>query len=244
MQKRPFFFHSLGFRCNPFKTLTDEEWVMIAILPSEVRKVLARGFIYLQLLGDQGCGKTTTLLKLADQARQRGKNVAYEWLAPGEHRFQTQLEGLDLFLLDEAQRLSWWQRRRLLRQIAKQGDKFKLIFSSHEDLTGCFKRYNYPLTSIRLDANITLKDWQAILARRLSYFALPGASHITFTAEAVDYLAEEFGHDLREAELFLYDLWQMQQEVTVITSQHLRELVVKQGEQFLVDQSSKAHPIE
>lgn len=217
---------------------------MIAILPSEVRKVLARGFIHLQLLGAQGCGKTTTLLKLAYQARQRGQNVASEWLAPGESRFQTQLEGLDLFVLDEAQRLSWWQRRRLLRQLAKQGDKFKLIFSSHEDLTSSFKRYDYPLTSIRLDANITLKDWQAILARRLSYFALPEATHMTLTAEAVDYLAEEFGHRLRDAEFFLYDVWQMQQEVTVITSQHLRDLVAKQGEQFFVDQSPKAHPIE
>lgn len=216
---------------------------MVAILRSEVRDVLATGFTHLQLLGAQGCGKTTTLLKLADHFRQAGQNVAYECLAPADYRFETPLKGLDLFLLDEAQRLSWWQRRRLLRQIGKEG-ALKLIFSSHQDLTGSFKRYDYPLTTIRLDANITLKDWQAILSRRLSYFALPGARRLTLTAEAVAYLAAVFGHRLRDAELFLYDVWQMQQEVTTITPQYLRDLVAKQGEQFFLDQLPKAHPIE
>ena len=39
--RNPWFpFHSLGFRCNPFRVLTDEEWAEVAVLPEEVLEVV------------------------------------------------------------------------------------------------------------------------------------------------------------------------------------------------------------
>src|SRR3990172_8894817 len=69
----PYFpFHALGFRCNPFRAVTDDEWVDIAILPEPVAEIAAKGFVNLQVLGEKGYGITTTLLAQAAQFKREG----------------------------------------------------------------------------------------------------------------------------------------------------------------------------
>src|SRR5262245_45267305 len=42
-------FHAIGFQCNPFRALTDEEWAAVAVLPADLQEALARGFDHLQI---------------------------------------------------------------------------------------------------------------------------------------------------------------------------------------------------
>ena len=107
MQKRPFFFHhTLGFRRNPFGAMESSEWAAVAVLPLVLTDLLDIPFTHLQLLGSMGSGKTTTLLKLVERFTQTGQRVTYEYLPQGERVYRTDTAVLDIFFLDEAQRLT------------------------------------------------------------------------------------------------------------------------------------------
>ncbi|HRQ36396.1 MAG TPA: hypothetical protein PLD25_00590 [Chloroflexota bacterium] len=205
MNHRPFFFHHhLGYRQNPFGALTATEWTAVAFIPPAVQQIVDSGFTHLQLLGPKGCGKTTTLLKLAADRQARGQTARYEYLPEGQSHFTSQPMDGTVFVLDEAQRLRWRERRRWLGR----GTAVTFIFSSHTDLTPHFRRANLPLTSVWLDEEISLAHYQTWLARRLAYFALPGKRRLGLDDTAVAALYRRFGRDMREAEYFLYELFQ------------------------------------
>ena len=125
--KRPYFFHhTLGYKKNPFGALTREEWTAVTFLPPALTKMLAEPFVHLQLLGQKGCGKTSTMLHLIRTFDAPTSNLAYEYIPEGTTKFQTDLKNCDFFFLDEAQRLNWWQRRRWL----EVGQDTRFIFSS------------------------------------------------------------------------------------------------------------------
>jgi len=230
--QRPFFhFPHIGYSRNPFGALTDEEWTAIAVLPPVIERILANGFDHLQLLGPMGIGKSTTLLALqawfvaaqkessrrdAETQRRKGGPVArpqdahpsnrivYEYLPEGQRHFVTDTNKLDLFLLDEAQRLNWWQRRKLM----KAASHLRLIISSHEDLTPLFAKKDMNLTSVDLSGEMDEGWITAVIHKRLSYFAIPNQPHATLTPTAITYLVETFGQNLRQMEYFLYEVWQ------------------------------------
>jgi hypothetical protein len=141
MRDSYFPFHALGYRSNPFRALTDEEWADIVVLPGVVIEA-ASGAGHLQILGELGHGKTSTLLGLAQQFRRSGLSVAYEYLPIGHDSFTSTLTSLDVFLLDEVQRLRPNERRRLL---AATASGLRLVVGSHEDLTPLFNRADPPI---------------------------------------------------------------------------------------------------
>jgi len=220
----PYFpFHALGFRSNPFRALSDDEWADVVVLPEAVSQAAALGG-HLQVLGRLGRGKTSTLLGLAAQLRRAGQRAAYEYLAVGCDVFTTAPAGLDVFLLDEAQRLRHRERGRLL---AAAGAGPRLILGSHEDLAPQFENSRLPLATVRLGAP-DATHLAAILARRLDYFALePGQPAVTFDASATDLLQARFGGNLRAIEHFLYEVFQALEAPLVLTEQNLK---VPQGE--------------
>jgi hypothetical protein len=197
---RPYFFHHrLGYRSNPFGALTRAEWTAVAFIPPAVQTILDEGFSHLQLLGAKGCGKTTTLLKLAAHFENEGKRVVYEYLADGQNHFESDLAGVDLFVLDEAQRLNRRERRRWLAA----GSKY--IFSSHEDLSPLFKQ---AIKTVGVDTAVSLPHYHTWIQRRLAYFALLDVPCVVLSGAAVAYLYHTFGPDMREAEYFLYEVFQ------------------------------------
>lgn len=207
MRPRRFFSHrALGLRANPFGALTPEEWTAVAFLPVSVPQILAHDFGHLQLLGPKGCGKTTTLYKLTEHFRQQGGRVVYEYLVEGQTCFETDLSRVDVFVLDEAQRLTWRQRRRWLQKATA----VTFIFSSHKNLSTHFARRNLPLQTVQIGAVISLATYQAWLNKRLAYFALPNVPHLRMTDDAADYLWQRFGKDMREAEYFMYEVFQQE----------------------------------
>lgn len=186
---------------NPFQALTEAEWAEIVVWPDAAATAFAASE-HLQFLGPEGSGKTSLLLachvRLRDDPARR---VALEYLAEGEKRRHTPLEQLEVFLLDEAQRLSWREKRQWLAAATRHPLRF--IFTSHTDLSPLFRRYHLPLTTIRLDQP-TPAHLQAMLTRRLAYFHSP----LTFTPEALDFLWQQFAPRWRDMEFFLYDVWQ------------------------------------
>lgn len=203
MTSRFFPFHDIGFECNPFRALTDEEWVAVAVVPEGVRAALDEGLDNLQILGEKGYGKTTALLWMTAEMRYGGYRSAYEYIPEGEDTFQTVLEGLDFFLLDEGQRLGRRERGRLMRQ----SKDVRLVVAAHENLEGLFGKYGRPLKTIRLGESGP-GHLRAILDRRLRYFALEGMEPVGFSVEAIDFLWGKFGRDVRAVEQYLYEYFQ------------------------------------
>jgi hypothetical protein len=227
MSKRPFFYHHiLGFRRNPFGALDQSEWAAIAVLPPTLAGRPMSDFRHLQLLGPMGSGKTTTMHKLMEQFTQNGQRIKYEYLPPGERVFKTDTAVLGTFFLDEAQRLTRRERRRLL-SAAVLG--LRLVFSSHEDLTSLFHRWQQPLLSINLEEALTVDLYSQMLDRRLDYFALPDRPHTTLAADAVRWLYQTFYPNMRDAEYFLYEVWQKETAVREITAVHLINLKAEIG---------------
>ncbi|MEP7356005.1 MAG: hypothetical protein ABI847_02040 [Anaerolineales bacterium] len=215
----PYFpFHDLGFRANPFRALDDAEWADIVVLPPAALQAAETGR-HLQVIGERGHGKTSTLLGLGAHLRRAGQTTRYEYLPEQQEAFQSALNGIDVFLLDEAQRLNGPERARLLRAAPAH----RLILGSHEDLTQLFAAANQPLATLRPEAG-GRPHLEAVLARRLAYFALsPGSPAITLDDSAVTFLLQTYGPDLRSIQWFLYEIFQGLRERGPISSEQLRK---------------------
>lgn len=194
----------------------------MAILTPAVRKQIETNE-HVQLIGSKGSGKSTTMRWLTHRLQNQNSEVmvVYEYLPEGVSRFKTKLSGLNVFLLDEAQRLNWWERERWVRGV-KNG-RLRTIFSSHEDLTPLFLRKKLPLKTVQLDSQITPKLYKDILQHRLSTFAIDEEPLVNFSDNAIAFLYDTFKLDLREAEYFLYEVWQGVEVVGEITAVSLQK---------------------
>lgn len=204
--------HKLGYWLNPFSTLTDEQWLEIGYLHPVLGEALASGR-HLQLLGEKGSGKTTALHLMVAHLAADGCQVAYEHVPEGQHYFVSDTAALEVFVLDEAQRLSWWQKRRL----AQIGRETRLIISSHRDLGS----WLYNSLTINVTQLHTLAHWHTLLTRRLAYFAGPTIPKAQLSDDAIIYLQQRFAPDFRAAEFFLYEVWEGLPEACVIDAQML-----------------------
>ncbi|MBE2224465.1 MAG: hypothetical protein IAF02_23190, partial [Anaerolineae bacterium] len=118
----------------------------------------------------------------------------------------------------EAQRLNWWQRRKLV----KAASHLQLIVSSHEDLTPLFAKKGLNLISVDLSGEMDAGWITAVIHKRLAYFAIPNQPHATLTPAAITYLVETFGQNLRQMEYFLYEMWQGLETADLIAAQTLK----------------------
>ncbi len=207
---------ALGFARNPFGSLHRDEWADITVLPAALRDIDG----HLQILGARGRGKTSLLHALTDQHQAAGRRAAYERLAVGQHRYHTAPGDLDVFLLDEAQRLGPFARWRLLRA----GRRCRLVLGSHRDIRRAFVRHGLALASVRLEDLITPAHVRAVIARRLAYFALDDPPPVTLTPAAYVVLWERCGSDLRAAINVLYDAFQQRRTPGAITARELAEI--------------------
>ena len=98
-----------------------------------------------------------------------------------------------------------------------------MVLSSHDDLAPLFAKHGLPLTTVQLAETAAFDHLSAVLNRRLSYFALdknaPGAA---LTPDAVRYLHETCGGNLRAMQYFLYEVFQRLKGKGPITADYLR----------------------
>jgi len=197
----PYFpWFSLGLTTNPFRVLTDTEWAELAFLSAEVRAWVPTGS-HLQILGAAGRGKSSTLRGLTRHFQSQGHRACYEYLALGQTHFVSEPAGGTVFLLDEAQRLTLWERRRLL------GLGVRLVLGSHGDFRGAFRWRGMPLTTINLDLN-PRAHLEQVFRARLAYFRYGEAPVFDLPADLLAQVWTRFGTDARSAERFLYDYFQ------------------------------------
>ncbi len=208
MSDRFFPLRAAGFATNPFRALTDSEWAEIAVLSPAVLDAFDRSDAHVQIRGGLGAGKTTTLFGLQALAHDRRQRVAYEYVADGQDRFTTEAGSLDLFLLDEAQRLSGRELNRLLdlaRRAHSPGPR--IVLASHADLTARFEAAGLPLADVDVD-DLTTTQYRVILDWRLEHAALPDRSHATLADDVAPYVLATFGTNRRGAEWLLYEAFQ------------------------------------
>lgn len=226
MKKRPFFPHKkLGFQRNPFSALAKQEWCDTAFLPSQLSYNFLESQSHLQLIGQVGSGKSSLLHYGAAILQTNGLRVRYEYIPEGQRRFLSDLGEVDLFLLDEAQRLSWWEKRRWLRWAALP--RKRTLFATHQDLSGWFGKRGLILTLFDVETAVSPQTYAQWLNTRLNYFALTQPPAVQFTPESSQFLFETFGADIRAAEYFLYEVFQDLETAVLITPAILTAAMAK-----------------
>ncbi len=212
-------FYRLGLTRNPFGTLSDEEWLAVTVLPDVIEQALATGFDHLIMLGDKGRGKSTTLHYLKVYFAVQGQRTGYERLPRWHWRYHTDTSALDVFCLDEAQRLAPWVTTRLFRERERHG--LRLIIGTHRDMTLGFRLRGLNVFTVRLERAITRERLNAILQRRLDVFAHEDGPYIHFAPDAVDWLWATFRDDLRTMNTYLYAAFQRLDAPGPVTRKHL-----------------------
>lgn len=210
-------FTKLGLSSNPFRTLTDDEWADIAVIPPQIETAFNAGNNLL-ILGKQGRGKSTTLHHLIRQIAWQGKQTAYERLPAFTWRYQTNIQTLDAFALDEAQRLAPWKWPSILHSV-HQG--MRLIIGSHRNDKWLFQLAEMPITVFHLEKLANRQHLERVLQRRMDYFSINDNALVRFDSAAIDYLWQQYGDNLRAIEECLYDVFQQLDQPTTITVNHL-----------------------
>ena len=215
----------LGYRCNPFRALTREEWQDLTLLPTTLRNQLNDWPTIVQIIGDQGRGKTSTLLAIKRHWLLRDINVVYEYIPPGKKRYQEDLTNIQVYLLDEAQRLGSRRWRDLIQQVARP-DSYpsRIVFSSHVDLFEMNANAKQEIHTIHLDT--PSKGFvKAMIKRRLEYFERPGRHGVRLSSKANDLLIAHCSSDLRLLERILYEIYQTWGHETPIRGSYVEEMI-------------------
>ncbi|MFQ3647905.1 MAG: hypothetical protein SNJ54_17145 [Anaerolineae bacterium] len=198
-------FERLGLRGNPFQALGPEDLLQIVVLPPRLQRLLADGFHHLELIAPKGSGKTTNLLGLCQHFAQAGAQVQYERLPPGVHRIRTHPIEADLFAIDETQRLLPHERLRLL-WLAR---RVRLLIGTHFTHRFEFALAGLPLVSLRVDHLTDREHLSQCVERRIHHFALnPDEPPIMLSDDAVDWLWQQHGPDLRAVSMTLFEVFQ------------------------------------
>ncbi|MEM7332869.1 MAG: hypothetical protein AAF490_12345 [Chloroflexota bacterium] len=218
--------HRIGYRQNPFSALTRQEWGEIGFIPKTFRKMLFDSPRHVQLIGRIGAGKTSLLHRIEDELSHSKLSIIYEYIPEGRSKILSPLNAADLFLLDEAQRLNWWQRRKWLRQIGDP-NQCRCIFTSHQDLSTYFVDYNLPLVTLNVDDIVSPSHYAEWLENRLQFFVIDPTQRVTISEDAVRFLYETFQTDMRSAEYFLYEVFEDLETAVVLTPHHLVDFLQK-----------------
>ena len=182
---------------NPFGQLTQEDRIAAAIvdtprwLPSLVDPRRA-----IQFMADCGRGKSTHLLALLAQC----PDGAYVYL-PEDGPKPKIPHGNPLFI-DEAQRMSWWQRQQSFRS------GVPLVLGTHEDLSTPLGRAGYHVETVDVTTMISPDRIHRLLNRRIELGRLSSREIPNITIDCVAGLVDRFGDNIRAMEGYLYDQFQ------------------------------------
>jgi hypothetical protein len=190
-------FARLNLYRNPFGELTSDERAELAVVDARRwTQLLDDPKTAVQFVGSAGHGKTTHLLAIAGSL----PGAAYIYLPPAGP--QPRIPRRRPLLIDEAQRLTPWQRRRVF---ARGGP---LALGTHEDLSGALRRAGLEVVTVDVGADRSPEQLMQILNRRIEASRATDAPLVHIDLPQAIELRHEFGGDIREIEQHLYHQFQ------------------------------------
>lgn len=192
----------LNLTHNPFGELTESERVSLAIVcVDEVIALLKDPRQVVQYIGEKGHGKTTHLLKI----REAFPCCGYVHIPEGERRPVPDGEPV---LIDEAQRLTFWQRKSLFR------DRRPLVLGTHRDFQAELQKAGRVVTTIAACGHTSLQRLRQIVNDRIE-FARRGPGPIPSVSDhALKKLLQTREGDIRSMLQVLYDRFQTMETVS------------------------------
>ncbi len=182
----------LNLRWNPFGELTTEEWTSLAVVDiDEVVQSLSQPKTAVQYIGDKGYGKTTHLLAL----RARFPSSGYVHIPEGETR---PVPSGSPLLIDEAQRLTWRQRRMVF------GADIPLVLGTHRDFTGALRRAGREVTTIHVERNTNAERLHRIVNARIQAARRSPGPVPSVSRQTVGKMLDEYGPNIRRIVQSLY----------------------------------------
>lgn len=190
-------FARLNLLRNPFGELSPDDRIRAAVLDVEPWATwLHQPDSAIQFVGPCGRGKTTHLFAICACFPA----AAYVYL-PEDDPHPKIPWGTPL-LIDEAQRMSIWERRQVLRR------RVPLALGTHRDLSRSLQRAGYRVRTIDVAAETNAARLQAIGNRRVELARLGRGPIPHLTKGDAQALDRRFGTDVRAMEHYLYDQFQ------------------------------------
>lgn len=191
----------LNLKHNPFGELTEAERVSLAVVcVDEVVALLSDPRQTVQFVGEKGHGKTTHLLKI----REAFPGCGYVHIPEGERR---PVPNGDPVLIDEAQRLTYWQRKSVFRE------QRSLVLGTHRDFQTELERAGRVVTTIAACGRTSLTRLRQIVNDRIQ-FARRGPGPVPAVSDqALKKLLQTQGADIRSMLQILYDRLQTMETV-------------------------------
>jgi hypothetical protein len=188
-----------NLRRNPFGELSREERAELAVVDdlNVWLQILAQPRSALQFVGDCGFGKTTHLLAL--QLALPGSVYVYY---PQRGR-RPSLPSVRPVVVDEAQRMGWWQQCRLLRGPGP------VVLGTHVDLARQLGLAGFKVTTVDVERPKSADALSKILNRRIDASIFDPNGEVALIDNAfAEQLLQRFGSNVRRIEHFLYDRFQ------------------------------------
>jgi len=197
----PLPFAHLNLRRNPFGEFSKEERTQLALvdLNAAIQHLEQQTEIHrpvVQFVGEKGFGKTTHLLAIA----ARFARSAYVHIPEGE-RVRIPDDGEPL-LIDEAQRLTFWQQIRLFRS-----DR-PLVLGTHRDFTRQLHRAGRSVLTLAADRHTNANHVASIANARILAVRRTDGPTPRVTAATANLLYLQFGSDIRSMQHSLYEIFQ------------------------------------
>jgi hypothetical protein len=194
-------FEHLNLRRNPFGEFSAEERTRLANVELQaalehLRSRSQKRPPVLQVIGEKGFGKTTHLLAIA-----RKFPTAFYMHIPEDEHAKIPVVGEPL-LIDEAQRLTLWQRLCLFRS------QRTLVLGTHRDFTQHLKRAGRSVLTLDAARHTTPERIAQILNDRVRSVRRSSDPIPTVTSATASTLFALYGSDLRSIQHHLYDVFQ------------------------------------
>ncbi len=196
-------FENLNLRRNPFGELpVEDRWKTAVVDEAKYLDILSTPHVAILFLGDKGHGKTTHLISLM----RHFENAAF--LHIGEDEKANGVPHGDPVFVDELQRLSWFQRRRLFKR------KCRLVLASHRDVQKELSRAGYQVHVFDLGQSLTADNLQTMLNLKIESARRSDGPIPEITLQTAEKMMAQFGGNVREMEWNLYDIFQKLERVT------------------------------
>ena len=189
-------FIHLNLRFNPFGELPLKYRAKLSVIDSAPFIAhLGKPRAVLQFLGDKGHGKTTHLLTLRNLLPGSGYVHFPEDIRP-------KIPSGSPLLLDEAQRISWWVRRRVFKGTQS------LVLGTHRDFSDELTKCGRKVWTIQAGIKTDRIQLDKIVRKRIEFARRQAGEVPVVPMNTIDKLLYKFGADIRAIEGCLYDLLQ------------------------------------